>query len=82
MKIVRIKNRLDMGTKDVLVNLLYRNTMLIEVQLAIKSDVSKFIEYSSKFAHYIYELERAEFGPISEMCNIWMKSDNKAKFFM
>jgi hypothetical protein len=29
------------------------------MQLAIKDDKSKFIEYSGKFNHYLYELRRA-----------------------
>ena len=72
---MRIKNRLEKGTKDILLNLLYNNEILVEMQLAIKADKSKFIENSNKFCHYLYELERAEFGPINEMCSIWVGKD-------
>lgn len=46
-------------------NLLYKDTMIVEMQLAIKSDKSKFIENSNKFNHYFYEMKRSPFGPIS-----------------
>ena len=35
-KIVRVKNKLDMPTKDILINVLYRNIIVIEIQLAVK----------------------------------------------
>lgn len=54
MKIVRLKNRLDQETKDILLNLVYKKKFLIEIQLSIKSENSKFIENSNKFCHYIY----------------------------
>lgn len=59
MKIIRVKNRLDKGNKDILMNIMYKSTVLIEMQLAIKSEKSKFIASSGKFNHYIYELARA-----------------------
>ena len=52
------------------------------MQLAIKSDKSKFIECSYNFNHYLYELKRAQFGPIMEMCNIWINKDLKSKFYL
>ena len=52
------------------------------MQLAIKADKSKFIENSNNFSHYLYELERAEFGPINEMCSIWVGKDLRSKFFI
>jgi hypothetical protein len=62
-------------------NILYRNTMIVEMQLAIKQDKSKFIECSNKFNHYLYELKRAKFGAITEMCSIWMSQDLRSKFY-
>ena len=35
-KILRVKNRLSKGNKDILLNLLYKNKILVEIQLAIK----------------------------------------------
>ena len=82
IKIIRVKNRLNKGNKDILMNLLYKNEMVVEMQLAIKSDKSKFIECSYNFNHYLYELKRAQFGPIMEMCNIWVNKDLKSKFYL
>ena len=63
-------------------NLLYKGEMVVEIQLAIKSDKSKFIECSYNFNHYLYEVKRAQFGPIMEMCNIWVNKDSKSKFYL
>lgn len=54
--IVRVKNRLGKGTKDILINLFIENKYLAEVQLAITTGKSKFIKSSSYFRHYLYEL--------------------------
>ncbi len=56
--------------------------MVVEMQLAIKSEKSKFIECSYNFNHYLYELKRVQFGPIMEMCNIWVNKDLKSKFYL
>ena len=82
IKIIRVKNRLNSGNKDILMNLLYKGEMIVEIQLAIKSDKSKFIECSYNFNHYLYELKRAQFGPIMEMCSIWVNKDLKSKFYL
>lgn len=65
LKIMRIKNRLEKGTKDILINFLYKNMILVEMQLAITTNRTKFIDFSNKYNHVLYELRRAEFGPIS-----------------
>ena len=54
LRIVRVKNRLRRGTKDILVNLVYRNTLLVEMQIAVNSSKSNFIDCSDKFNHFIY----------------------------
>lgn len=35
-KIVRIKDRLNLGTRDILINILFMNTFLCEIQLAVE----------------------------------------------
>ena len=40
--------------QDILMNILYKETMVVEMQLAIKQQKSRFIEYSNKFNHYLY----------------------------
>lgn len=73
-----MKNRLRKGNKDILMNILYKKKVIIEMQLAIKQDKSKFIDCSNKINHYIYELERAKFGAIMEMSSVWMSHDQRA----
>lgn len=77
-----MKNKLDQGNKDILMNLLYKDTMMVEMQLAIKSEKSKFIESSNKFNHYFYEMKRAEFGPLMEMCSIWISQDLRGDYYL
>ena len=62
-------------------NILYKNEIIVEMQLAIKQDKSKFIDCSNKFNHYLYELQRAKFGSVMQMCSVWMSLDNRAQFY-
>ena len=56
--------------------------MVVEIQLGINSDKSRFIKCSNDMNHLIYELQRARFGPITELSNIWMASDTtRAEFY-
>lgn len=55
--------------------------MVVEMQLTIKSEKSNFIECSNKFNHYLYELKRAKFGPLTEMCCIWVNQDLRSPFY-
>ena len=80
-KIVTVRNRLSSVTKDILVNILYRNKIVIEMQLGIKTDKSRFIECSDKMNHFIYELQRGIFGPLVELSNVWMAEDQRADFY-
>lgn len=73
-----MKNRLKLGTNDILINILYKNKYLCEIQLAVKSAQSKFIACSNKFNHYIYELGRTLFGPLTELSSVWMSLDPRA----
>ena len=52
------------------------------MQLSIKSGKSKFIESSYNFNHYLYQMKRAPFGSIMEMCNIWVNKDLKSNFYV
>ena len=80
-KIVSVRDRLAYVTKDILVNILYRNTIVVEMQLGIKSDRSRFIECSDKMNHFIYELQRGSFGPLIELSNVWMQLDSRADYY-
>lgn len=65
LKIIRIKNRLKLGTNDILVNVIYKDKYLCEIQLGVNSAKSKFIQCSNLFSHYVYELGRTLFGPVT-----------------
>jgi hypothetical protein len=54
IKIVRTKNRLDRGNRDILMNVMYQEELLVEIQLSIKTDKSKFISCSNQFNHFLY----------------------------
>ena len=82
MRIIRVKNRLGKGNKDILMNILFEQKVIVEMQLAIKQDKSKFIESSNKFNHYLYELRRAKFGPVMEMSSIWATQNLGAGFLL
>jgi hypothetical protein len=81
MKIVRIKNRLRSGTNDLLINVKFNNTVLCEIQLAVKARASDFIKCSNLFHHYLYELKRSHFGPLTELCSIWSSLDRKSQIY-
>lgn len=78
MKIIRVKNRLKLGTNDILINVIYMEKYLCEIQLAVKSVTSKFIQCSNMFSHYVYELGRTLFGPLTELCSVWTSLDPRA----
>ena len=65
LKIIRVKNRLEQGTKDVLINIRFYEKITAEIQLAIRSESKKYTEDSTEINHTLYERERAIFGPIS-----------------
>ena len=70
LKIIRVKNRLEEGTRDVMINIRFYEKITAEIQLAIRSESKKYTEDSTEINHSLYELERAKFGPISELCSM------------
>ena len=49
--------------------------------MAVNTDTDNWTKCSNNFNHFIYELQRAKFGPLSEMCSIWMNSSCKPEFY-
>ena len=80
MRLVRVVNRLRKGTNDILINVRYRN-VLCEIQLAVASSHNTFLEYSNNFNHYLYELKRSVFGPLTELCGIWKNLDTRFNIY-
>ena len=60
---------------------MYRSKLIVEMQLGINSDKSNFILCSDYFNHMIYELQRSLFGPLTELCNMWIYYDTRGEFF-
>ena len=81
MRIIKVKNKLKTETKNILINLMYREKMVVEIQLGINSDKSNFIQCSNHMNYLIYEVQRAKFGPLTELCNIWANSDSSRTEF-
>jgi hypothetical protein len=80
-KIIRIKNRLKQGTNDIMINAKFNKLIHCEIQLAVHASQSEFMRCSNKINHFIYELERAQFGPVMEMCSVWRHCDPRAAAF-
>ena len=54
LKIIRIKDRLELGTRDILINIIFMGKILCEIQLAVTEEVDfKQAKYDS-FNHYLY----------------------------
>lgn len=81
LKITRIKNRLSSGTNDILMNINFYGKAICEIQLAVKSNKSKFLASSTGMSHYLYEVQRSLFGPINEIGSIWRNLDLRASFY-
>ncbi len=76
MRLVKVSNRLKRGTHDVVLTVKYRE-VLCEIQLSVTNKIHKLAEYSNAFNHYLYELKRSVFGPLTELCNIWQSTDGR-----
>ena len=63
-KIIRIKDRLSLGTRDILININFMNKILCEIQLAVTDEIDKKQKMYDSFNHYLYELKRSNLGPI------------------
>ena len=64
IKIIRVKNRLESGTRDVLINIMFNEICPCEIQLAVASQLDQKQVYFDKFNHFLYEIRRAYLGPI------------------
>ena len=69
-EVIRVKNKLNESTRDILINLKLKNSFLIcEVQLSLGESGD---EVNDHFCHYLYELSRSSFGVLFECANqIW-----------
>jgi hypothetical protein len=66
-KVVRIKDRLNTGNQDFLVNLKMKDCgVLCEVQVGFKTQADEKMVFLDHFNHFLYELARSEYGPLAE----------------
>jgi hypothetical protein len=66
IKIVRVKNRLDTGNRDFMVNFTFGKCKLVcEVQVGLKDTADEKGSYQNHYNHFLYELRRSKFGPLS-----------------
>lgn len=80
--IVRIKDRLSTGTRDILINATFTPGGLVgEIQLAVISNIDKKQELLDQYNHFLYELKRAKLGSITENASIWSALEQRATFF-
>lgn len=63
-----------------LINVHFQNS-ICEVQLAVNSNHSNFIRCSNQYNHFIYEVKRSIFGPLTELCNIWRSLDGRCRVY-
>ena len=64
-KLVRIKNKLDESANNIMINYLFMDQVVCELQLSIQESKGKEKNYHT-FSHFVYELTRGKFGPISD----------------
>ena len=81
LKISRIKNRLETENNDILINFFFGNKAECELQLSVLSLEKKQEQNNSKFSHLIYEIVRAELGPLSELATIMVQYDPLAQYY-
>jgi hypothetical protein len=70
-RIVRIKDRLHLGTRDIMINARINKGLTCEIQLAVTSTSDKKQELLDQYNHFLYELKRSKLGPITENVSIW-----------
>jgi hypothetical protein len=81
LKIVRIKDRLNSGTRDILINAQVGKGLVCEIQLGVTSTLEKKQELLDQYNHFLYELKRAKLGAITESASIWSALEQRARFF-
>jgi hypothetical protein len=78
---VKIKNRLEDKSNDILINLFFKERILCEIQLGIFKEVNDKEKLYSEFNHFLYELIRSEFGVLSALGNVVAQYDPIVSFF-
>lgn len=78
-EIIRVKNKLNESTRDIMINLKIKNSFMIcEMQLAL-GDCKD--EINDHFCHNLYELHRSAFPILFETANQLVNLDYRMSFF-
>jgi hypothetical protein len=75
-KIIRIKNRLEQGTHDIMINAKFNDGINCEVQIAVNTSQSEFMRCSNKINHFSLDLswKFAAFGDTVKAKPIFSRS--------
>jgi hypothetical protein len=79
--IVRIKDRLNQGTRDIMINAQINKGLPCEIQLSVTSNTDKKQELLDHYNHFLYELKRSKLGPITENVSIWSTLEQRFSHF-
>lgn len=63
--IVRIKDRLHLGTRDIMINAQINKGLVCEIQISVTSQSDKKQELLDSYNHFLYELKRSNLGPLT-----------------
>lgn len=82
IKLVRVKNRLSTGNRDFLINFTFGSCPLIcELQIGLKDSADEKSAYQDHYNHFLYELARSKFGPLSECALIVAYQNDVGAYF-
>jgi hypothetical protein len=76
-----VKDRLHLGTRDILINAQLNKGLICEIQLAVTNNVDHKQELFDKYEHFLYELQRSTLGSITENVSIWTSLEQRSSYF-
>lgn len=78
-EVIRVKNKLNESTRDILINFKPKQSFLVcEMQLSLGSSSD---ETNDHFCHYLYELQRSLFPVLFEVGNQLVSYDPRMAYF-
>ena len=80
-KIVRVKDRLEQGTRDIMINGQVNRGLVCEIQLSVTNSSDKKQNLLDNYNHFLYELKRAELGAVTENVSIWSNYEQRFAYF-
>lgn len=78
-EIVRVKNKLNESTRDIILNFRFRSSFLVcEMQLALGDSKD---EINDHFCHNLYEMQRSAFPVLFENASLLVNLDTRTSYF-